>query len=136
MLYWIIYIYRLQVKCYLLNECIQYPCSVLHNVWLAWVAVIKWKAWVWWGVFVSLLTQEANNPQSSNHGVKISTEQQKKSSFFRCVLLWRPRPYCPRLDYALSLLALFLFHPSSSSLPLSSSSPRVPGSSYLLPLTD
>uniref|UniRef100_A0A8C1J5J2 small monomeric GTPase n=1 Tax=Cyprinus carpio TaxID=7962 RepID=A0A8C1J5J2_CYPCA len=30
---------------------------------------------------------EGNNPQSSNHGVKITTEQQKKSSFFRCVLL-------------------------------------------------
>lgn len=31
--------------------------------------------------------QEGNNPQGSNHGVKITTEQQKKSSFFRCVLL-------------------------------------------------
>ncbi|XP_066508269.1 ras-related protein Rab-8A isoform X2 [Hoplias malabaricus] len=30
---------------------------------------------------------EGNNPQGSNHGVKITTEQQKKSSFFRCVLL-------------------------------------------------
>ncbi|KAG7319878.1 hypothetical protein KOW79_017021 [Hemibagrus wyckioides] len=29
---------------------------------------------------------EGNNPQS-NQGVKITTEQQKKSSFFRCVLL-------------------------------------------------
>ncbi|NP_001316249.1 ras-related protein Rab-8A [Ictalurus punctatus] len=30
---------------------------------------------------------EGNNPQGSNQGVKITTEQQKKSSFFRCVLL-------------------------------------------------
>uniref|UniRef100_A0AAR2JT41 small monomeric GTPase n=1 Tax=Pygocentrus nattereri TaxID=42514 RepID=A0AAR2JT41_PYGNA len=33
------------------------------------------------------LKLEGNNPQGSNHGVKITTEQQKKSSFFRCVLL-------------------------------------------------
>ncbi|ELW67098.1 Ras-related protein Rab-8A [Tupaia chinensis] len=30
---------------------------------------------------------EGNSPQGSNQGVKITTEQQKKSSFFRCVLL-------------------------------------------------
>uniref|UniRef100_A0A8D2N1U8 Ras-related protein SEC4 n=2 Tax=Passeriformes TaxID=9126 RepID=A0A8D2N1U8_ZONAL len=30
---------------------------------------------------------EGNSPQGSNQGVKITQEQQKKSSFFRCVLL-------------------------------------------------
>ncbi|XP_075469115.1 ras-related protein Rab-8A isoform X2 [Ascaphus truei] len=30
---------------------------------------------------------EGNSPQGSNHGVKITPDQQKKSSFFRCVLL-------------------------------------------------
>ncbi|CAI9605050.1 unnamed protein product [Staurois parvus] len=30
---------------------------------------------------------EGNSSQSSNQGVKITPEQQKKSSFFRCVLL-------------------------------------------------
>ncbi|NXP09110.1 RAB8A protein, partial [Thinocorus orbignyianus] len=30
---------------------------------------------------------EVNSPQGSNQGVKITPEQQKKSSFFRCVLL-------------------------------------------------
>lgn len=30
---------------------------------------------------------EGNSPQGSNQGVKITAEQQKKSSFFRCVLL-------------------------------------------------
>lgn len=31
--------------------------------------------------------QEGNNPQGSSQGVKI-TEQPKKSSFFRCTILW------------------------------------------------
>uniref|UniRef100_A0A8B9Z235 small monomeric GTPase n=1 Tax=Buteo japonicus TaxID=224669 RepID=A0A8B9Z235_9AVES len=30
---------------------------------------------------------EGNSPQGSNQGVKITPDQQKKSSFFRCVLL-------------------------------------------------
>nr|XP_044997071.1 ras-related protein Rab-8A isoform X2 [Jaculus jaculus] len=30
---------------------------------------------------------EGNNPQGSNQGVKITADQQKRSSFFRCVLL-------------------------------------------------
>ncbi|KAG8454800.1 hypothetical protein GDO86_001136 [Hymenochirus boettgeri] len=30
---------------------------------------------------------EGNSPQGSNQGVKITQDQQKKSSFFRCVLL-------------------------------------------------
>ncbi len=37
------------------------------------------------------LLQEGNTPQGSSHGVKIS-EPQKKTSFFRCSLLWGPRP--------------------------------------------
>uniref|UniRef100_A0A8D2QVW5 small monomeric GTPase n=1 Tax=Zosterops lateralis melanops TaxID=1220523 RepID=A0A8D2QVW5_ZOSLA len=32
-------------------------------------------------------TDEGNSPQGSNQGVKITQDQQKKSSFFRCVLL-------------------------------------------------
>ena len=32
--------------------------------------------------------QEGNNPQGSNQGVKITPDQPKKPSFFRCTLLW------------------------------------------------
>lgn len=59
---------------------------------------LEFAFWAKMFCFMSLFssfTQEGNNPQGSNHGVKITTEQQKKSSFFRCVLLWRPWPYCP-----------------------------------------
>lgn len=38
-----------------------------------------------------VILQEGNMPQGSSHGVKIS-EPQKKTSFFRCSLLWGPRP--------------------------------------------
>lgn len=40
----------------------------------------------------SLHLQEGNSPQGSNQGVKITQDQQKKSSFFRCVLLWGTWP--------------------------------------------
>lgn len=39
----------------------------------------------------AVLLQEGNTPQGSSHGVKIS-EPQKKTSFFRCSLLWGQRP--------------------------------------------
>ncbi|ERE90444.1 hematopoietic SH2 domain-containing protein [Cricetulus griseus] len=59
---------------------------------------------------------EGNSPQGSSHGVKITVEQQKRTSFFRCSLLqacpslvilpsmereaWRPPlPLPPRLDW-------------------------------------
>lgn len=44
--------------------------------------------------------QEGNAPQGGSHGVKIS-EPQKKTSFFRCTLLWGLRPFslaASRLD--------------------------------------
>uniref|UniRef100_A0A8B9Z115 small monomeric GTPase n=1 Tax=Buteo japonicus TaxID=224669 RepID=A0A8B9Z115_9AVES len=36
---------------------------------------------------ITVLLYEGNSPQGSNQGVKITPDQQKKSSFFRCVLL-------------------------------------------------
>lgn len=41
--------------------------------------------------FFVVSLQEGNTPQGSSHGVKIS-EPQKKTSFFRCSLLWGQRP--------------------------------------------
>lgn len=51
------------------------------------------------------LLQEANAPQSSSHGVKIS-EPQKKTSFFRCSLLWGSERQRPGVNRLSSLAAL------------------------------
>lgn len=64
-------------------------------------------------VYLSHL-QEGNTPQGSSHGVKIS-EPQKKTSFFRCSLLWGPRPSISAVSWLdINGLCLLLALPSPS----------------------
>lgn len=73
----------------------------------------------------SHVLQEGNNPQGSSQGVKI-TDQPKKSSFFRCTLLWGDRsvgthhrlncvPHWTELDRAQGPSFLIFTSPLSSS---------------------
>lgn len=66
-------------------------------IWDRWGNVASKWAWKWTRQCHSSESflwhlQEGNAPQGGSHGVKIS-EPQKKTSFFRCSLLWGPRPF-------------------------------------------
>lgn len=62
----------------------------------AWLRVTRWsmdgRIYYKQVTGYSFHLQEGNSPQGSNQGVKITQDQQKKSSFFRCVLLWGTWP--------------------------------------------